>query len=127
MERFILAIDQGTTGTAVHLIDDHGRIRWTADQEFPQIYPRPGWVEHDAEAIWNTVTVGIRTVLEKGRVTGNQVAAIGITNQRETVVVWDRATYSPVMNAIVWQCRRTADFCEGLKKKKLDSTIRKKT
>ncbi len=127
MESFILAIDQGTTGTAVHLVDKQGRIRWSADQEFPQIYPHPGWVEHDPAAIWNTVIVGIAAVLEKGGVNGRQIAAIGITNQRETVLVWDRSTHKPVMNAIVWQCRRTTEFCEKLKKQKLASTIQKKT
>lgn len=127
MENFILTIDQGTTGTAVHLVDRQGQIRATADQEFPQIYPRPGWVEHDANAIWGTVTNGISGVLKKASVSGKQIAAIGITNQRETVLVWDRATHKPVMNAIVWQCRRTTDFCEALKKKKLGPTIAKKT
>jgi glycerol kinase len=127
MENYILAIDQGTTGTAVHLVDQMGAIRWTADQEFPQIYPQPGWVEHDPAAIWDTVTNGIAHVLKKSGVAGAQVAAIGITNQRETVLVWDRATHKPVMNAIVWQCRRTTEFCEKLKKKKIAPVIQKKT
>ncbi len=127
MENFILAIDQGTTGTAIHLVDKGGAIRWTADQEFPQIYPRPGWVEHDPAQIWDTVTNGISKVLDKGHVKGEQIQAIGITNQRETVVVWDRKSHKPVMNAIVWQCRRTTEFCEKLKKKKLGPVIQKKT
>jgi glycerol kinase len=127
VENYILAIDQGTTGTAVHLVDQKGVIRFTADEEFPQIYPKPGWVEHDPSAIWNTVTNGIAQVLKKSGVAGQDVAAIGITNQRETVLVWDRATHKPVMNAIVWQCRRTTEFCEKLKKKKLGPTIQKKT
>src|ERR1700728_2501848 len=87
MENFILAIDQGTTGTAVHLVDRSGAIRWTVDQEFPQIYPRPGWVEHDPEVIWHTVVAGIGGVLQKSGVQGRQISAIGITNQRETVLV----------------------------------------
>jgi glycerol kinase len=127
MENFILTIDQGTTGTAVHVVDGQGQIRFTADQEFPQIYPKPGWVEHDPMAIWGTVVNGISSVLKKGSVSGKQISAIGITNQRETVLVWDRASHKPVMNAIVWQCRRTTDFCEGLRKKKLGKMIRKKT
>lgn len=127
MENYILAIDQGTTGTSVHLVDQQGRIRHTADQEFPQIYPRPGWVEHDPAEIWKTVTSGIAKVLEISGTKGERIAAIGVTNQRETVLIWDRVSHQPVMNAIVWQCRRTTDFCEKLKKKKLENVIRKKT
>lgn len=127
MENYILAIDQGTTGTAVHLVDQSGTIRFSADQEFPQIYPQPGWVEHDPAKIWETVTNGISTVLKKSGVSGERIVAIGITNQRETVLVWDRATHKPVMNAIVWQCRRTTEFCEKLKKQKLGKIIQKKT
>lgn len=122
-----MAIDQGTTGTAVHLVDHGGVIRFSADQEFAQIYPKPGWVEHDPIAIWQTVEVGIATVLRKSGIAPKSIMAIGITNQRETVVVWDRATHKPVMNAIVWQCRRTTDFCQGLKKKGVEKTIRAKT
>src|SRR5437868_6433480 len=99
MENFILAIDQGTTGTAVHLVDGNGQIRFSADQEFPQIYPQPGWVEHDLEAIWQTVVRGIGAVLATSRISGSQIVAIGITNQRETVAVWDRATGKPLMHA----------------------------
>src|SRR5271168_5236041 len=128
MENYILAIDQGTTGTAVHLINQEGQIRWSADREFPQIYPKPGWVEHDSNAIWNTVVAGIASVLELSGASGAQIAAIGITNQRETVLIWDRSTHKPLTNAIVWQCRRTTDFCEKLKKKKgLEKLIRQKT
>lgn len=127
MENYILAIDQGTTGTAVHLIDQKGLICFSADQEFPQIYPRPGWVEHDPANIWETVVNGISSVLKKSGVSGDRIVAIGITNQRETVLVWDRATHKPVMNAIVWQCRRTTEFCEKLKKRKLGKLIQKKT
>lgn len=127
MKDFILAIDQGTTGTAVHLVDREGAIRFSSDQEFPQIYPHPGWVEHDPRAIWNSVTDGIRKVIEKSGASGSQISAIGITNQRETVMVWDRATHQPVMNAIVWQCRRTTEFCEKLKKRGLGPVIAKKT
>lgn len=127
MEKFILALDQGTTGTTVCLVSEQGRLVSSVNQEFPQIYPQPGWVEHDPESIWKTVATGITTVLEKANVKGNQIAAIGITNQRETVVLWDRKSGAPVYNAIVWQCRRSTEFCHQLKKKGYGKTLIKKT
>jgi glycerol kinase len=127
MEKFILALDQGTTGTTVCLLNHQAKILAMVNQEHPQIYPRPGWVEHDPEAIWKTVTSGIQEVLKKSSVRGEQIAGIGITNQRETVVLWDKSSGKPLYNAIVWQCRRTTDFCNKLKKNRQSAVIKKKT
>lgn len=118
MEKFILAIDQGTTGTTVSLLNHQAKMLATVNNEHPQIYPQAGWVEHDPEAIWKTVVDGIQLALSKANVRGEQIAAIGITNQRETVVLWDKNSSKPLHNAIVWQCRRTTDFCNRLKKNK---------
>ncbi len=125
--QYIMAIDQGTTGTTVSLIDASGTPIAQADQDFPQIFPRPGWVEHDPEAIWSTIGRLVPQVLAKGRIKADQIAAIGITNQRETVVLWDSQTHRPVANAIVWQCRRTHDLCLKLKKAGHEKTFKKKT
>src|SRR5690606_15776921 len=95
--------------------------------EFEQIYPKPGWVEHDAAAIWETQLATAREVMEKGGASPDDVAAIGITNQRETAVVWDRASGKPIHNAIVWQCRRTTEICEQLKADGLEDEIRSRT
>jgi glycerol kinase len=127
MSSCILALDQGTTSSRAILFDAAGRIMASAQREFTQIYPQPGWVEHDPEAIWESQLIVARQALADGGVTAADVAAIGITNQRETTVVWDRATGKPVYNAIVWQCRRTADLCETLKREGFDQTIREKT
>jgi glycerol kinase len=110
---YILAIDQGTTGTRAILYDQKGQIVQSVYEEFTQYYPKPGWVEHDPLEIWQTV---IKTVNLLTRNYRGQIAAVGITNQRETTVVWDKVTGKPVYNAIVWQCRRTAPICESLKK-----------
>lgn len=128
MEKFILAIDQGTTGTTVCVLDQRAKMVAWVNHEHPQIYPKPGWVEHDPEIIWQSVTRGIREALARAGARGDQIAGIGITNQRETVVVWDKETGKPIYNAIVWQCRRTTDFCRRLKKSKSTiKTIRSKT
>lgn len=127
MEKFILALDQGTTGTTVCLLNHQARMIAQVNKEHPQIYPKPGWVEHDPEAIWSSVVDGIREALYQAGVRGEQIAAIGITNQRETVVLWDKDTGKPAHNAIVWQCRRTTDFCNRLKKTAAAKVIRKKT
>ncbi len=111
----VLAIDQGTTGTTAILFDPAGRIAARAYRELPQIYPRPGWVEHDPLEMWRTVVECVEEVAGRAAKSGARVAAVGITNQRETAVVWDAATGEPVHNAIVWQCRRTADACERLR------------
>ncbi|MDQ7062980.1 MAG: glycerol kinase GlpK [candidate division KSB1 bacterium] len=126
-ETFVLAIDQGTTSSRAMLFDRDGRIRGVAQQEFPQYYPQPGWVEHDAGEIWDSVRQVVRTALSKAGVTASQIAAIGITNQRETTVVWDRHTGEPIHRAIVWQSRQTADICEAIKQAGLEQTIRAKT
>jgi glycerol kinase len=115
---YILTIDQGTTGTTVSLVDKDGYTMGKVTKEFPQIYPKPGWVEHDPKEIWSSVTRAIEDSLSKTGTSVYDIAAIGLTNQRETVLIWDRKTGEPVHNAIVWQCRRTADFCEKLQKRK---------
>src|SRR5262249_10358440 len=107
----VLAIDQGTTSTRAVVYDRSGRALGSAQQELTQHYPRPGWVEHDADEIWRAVTVLVPQALPAARAEPRDLAAIGVTNQRETVVVWDRAGGAPVGRAIVWQDRRTADFC----------------
>ena len=126
-ETFVLAIDQGTTSSRAMLFDRDGRIRGVAQQEFPQYYPQPGWVEHDAGEIWHSVLQVIRAVLSEAGVPASHIAAIGITNQRETTVVWDRHTGEPIYRAIVWQSRQTADICEAIKQAGLETTIRAKT
>jgi glycerol kinase len=123
----VLALDQGTTSSRAILFDAAGRAVATAQKEFAQIYPRPGWVEHDPMEIWGTQSGVAREVLETTGVRPGQVAAIGITNQRETTLVWDRATGRPVHNAIVWQCRRTAGICDELKAQGLEPYIRENT
>lgn len=124
---YILAFDQGTTSSRAILFDRAGRIHSIAQKEFTQIYPKPGWVEHDPMEIWGTQSGVAREVLEKAAVSPEQVAAIGITNQRETTVVWEKSTGKPVYNAIVWQDRRTADICDELKAAGHADTIRDKT
>lgn len=127
MDQVILALDQGTTSSRAILFDRAGRLVATAQEEFPQIYPQPGWVEHDPEAIWDTQLRTARAVLQKAGVEARQVAAIGITNQRETSVIWDRETGAPLHNAIVWQCRRTAGMCDQLRAQGWADPIRRKT
>ncbi|PIS10513.1 MAG: glycerol kinase, partial [Bdellovibrio sp. CG10_big_fil_rev_8_21_14_0_10_47_8] len=122
-----MAIDQGTTGSTVSILNQAGSPVTKVNQEFPQIFPQPGWVEHNPEDIWKSVLSTIEKALQKAKISAAEIAAIGITNQRETVVVWDKSSGKPVYNAIVWQCRRTQDFCEKLKKEKKQNLIRKKT
>ena len=126
MDKYILAIDQGTTSSRAIVFDHAGRIISTDRQEFSQIFPKPGWVEHDPIEIWQTqkhVAIG---AIKNANITADQIEAIGITNQRETTVLWERATGKPVSNAIVWQCRRTTDICHQMKKK-YSRVIRNKT
>ena len=126
-EEYVLSIDQGTTGSTVLIFDRQAKIKGRAYSEFTQFYPKPGWVEHDATEIWN-VTLGIISeVLEKSGIKASSLNAIGITNQRETTVMWDRSTGKPVAHAIVWQDRRTAPFCDELKAAGMEGTIRSKT
>lgn len=126
-ERFILALDQGTTSSKAVLFDRRGEIAGMAAREFRQIYPRPGWVEHDPLEIWGSQVEAARKAIEGAGISPKGIAAIGITNQRETTVVWERGTGRPVHNAIVWQCRRTSPVCSRLKATKLADQVRKKT
>ena len=127
MENFILAIDQGTTSTRAILFNKKGEIVHVAQQEFTQIFPQPGWVEHNANEIWGSVLAVMATVLAEVNVKPEQIAGIGITNQRETAVVWDKETGNPIYNAIVWQSRQTAQICEELKAQGYDQLFREKT
>jgi len=127
IKKYVLALDQGTTSSRAILFDRSGKAIGVAQKEFQQIYPYPGWVEHDPMEIWGTQSGVAREVLETLAVSPEEVAAIGITNQRETTIVWDRATGRPVHNAIVWQCRRTAGICDELKAAGLEPTIRERT
>src|SRR2546422_739876 len=113
--RYVLALDQGTTGSTALVVDPDGRVRARGYAELPQYFPRPGWVEHDPEEIWATVERAARVALAEARIVGAEVAAIGIANQRETTIVWDRASGAPIHRAIVWQCRRTAPTCDRLR------------
>ena len=124
---YILAIDQGTTGTTALLVDSSGRVLWQSYREITQIYPQPGWVEHSPSDIFDSVIETVDDLLEATEISPRQIVAIGIANQRETTVVWERATGKPVSNAIVWQCRRTAPLCDDLKARGLEATVAEKT
>ncbi|MGH7356693.1 MAG: glycerol kinase GlpK [Candidatus Rokuibacteriota bacterium] len=125
--RFILALDQGTTGSTALVVDADGEVRARGYAELPQYYPEPGWVEHDPEEIWATVGKAATAALASARIAGGDVAAIGITNQRETTIVWDRRAGAPIHRAIVWQCRRTAPVCDRLRAQGLEATVRART
>lgn len=127
MAQYILALDQGTTSSRSILFDKSGSIIAVAQREFTQIFPKPGWVEHNPEEIWESQLATAKEVLAKANVSPKDIAAIGITNQRETTIVWDRNTGEAIYNAIVWQDRRTASFCDELKEKGLQKTIQQKT
>ena len=127
MAQYIMALDAGTTSNRCILFDQEGRVRAAAQKEFPQIFPKPGWVEHDAREIWATQLGVAVEAMGKIGATAADITAIGITNQRETTVVWDRATGEPVYNAIVWQCRRTSAYCDELKARGYAEAIRRKT
>lgn len=127
MEQYILSLDQGTTSSRAILFNKKGEIVHIAQKEFTQHFPKPGWVEHNANEIWGSILAVIAGVLSEASVKPEQVAAIGITNQRETTVVWDKHTGLPVYNAIVWQSRQTADICEQLKQQGYDELFRAKT
>lgn len=126
-KKYILALDQGTTSSRSIIFDDAGNIVAMAQKEFTQIFPKPGWVEHDPEEIWNSQLYTAKEALRNAGITASQIASIGITNQRETTVVWDKRTGTPVHNAIVWQDRRTAEICESLKKKGHEKYVRENT
>jgi glycerol kinase len=127
MQQYILALDQGTTSSRAILFDASGQNVAVAQREFAQHFPQPGWVEHDALEIWNTQLATAREVLVRAGISCLQIAAIGITNQRETTVVWNRNTGQPIYHAIVWQDRRTAGFCDALKARALDKFIQQRT
>ncbi len=122
-----MALDQGTTSSRAIIFNHEGEIVKVAQNEFTQYYPKPGWVEHDPMEIWGTQSGVIREVLETAGIRPNEIAAIGITNQRETTVVWDKNTGKPIYNAIVWQCRRTANICDDLKARGLEDYVRENT
>src|SRR5689334_1736810 len=124
---FVLALDQGTTGSTALVVDAEGTVRGRGYAEVPQHYPRPGWVEHDPADLWTTIERAATQALAAAGLRGDDVAAIGVTNQRETVIVWDRATSAPIARAIVWQCRRTAGVCDRLRAAGHEPTVRQRT
>ncbi len=124
---YILAIDQGTTGSRALVFDGKGKVKGQAYTEFRQYYPKPGWVEHDAEEIWDSCVKVINAALKKAGITSDRIISIGITNQRETTVLWDRETSKPAAKAVVWQCRRSAGICNGLKEEGYEPVFRRKT
>ena len=124
---YILSIDQGTTGTTAVLVDGSGRMLWSASREIAQIFPRPGWVEHDPIELFESCMAVVDELLEETEISPRQIEAIGITNQRETTVVWERDSGRPVANAVVWQCRRTAALCDALKAQGLEADFRDRT
>ncbi|MBI9089945.1 MAG: glycerol kinase GlpK [Desulfobacterium sp.] len=126
-KKYIISIDQGTTSSRAIIFDKTGDIKLITQKEFTQIFPKPGWVEHDALEIWSSVSSVIAEALANKNIKGDEIAAIGITNQRETTVVWDKNTGDPIYNAIVWQSRQTAGICDELKEKGFDQTVRDKT
>lgn len=125
--RHVIAIDQGTTGSTVLVLDESLNIVGRGYTEFPQLYPQPGWVEHDPEEIWKSVCVALEAAIAQAAIDKEGIAAIGITNQRETCLLWDRKTLRPERNAIVWQDRRTADVCEAMRERGLEDEVRKQT
>jgi glycerol kinase len=127
MSQYIMALDQGTTNSRTLIFNKAGEIVSSSQQEFKQIYPQPGWVEHDPEEIWTSQFQTIRQALDRANLRASEISAIGMANQRETMVVWHRRTGKPIYNAIVWQCRRTADFCKELQEEGFDVRLREKT
>lgn len=127
MTDVILAIDQGTTGSTIALMDTAGHLVASVNHEFPQIFPEPGWVEHNTESIWQSILKGIAAIFADGAYKPGNVVAIGITNQRETAVLWDAQTGEALHNAIVWQCRRTTGVCEDLKAAGHEALIRERS
>ncbi|MFN8284161.1 MAG: glycerol kinase GlpK [Chitinophagales bacterium] len=126
-KKYILTFDQGTTSSRAILFDKEGNIVAVAQKEFTQIFPKPGWVEHNPEEIWQSQIEVAREVVAKANIQPTEIAAIGITNQRETAIIWDRETGKPIYNAIVWQDRRTADFCDELKRRNLSDYVKENT
>ncbi len=127
MAKYVMALDSGTTSNRCILFNEKGEMCSVAQKEFTQFFPKPGWVEHDASEIWSTQLGVAVEAMSKIGATAEDIAAIGITNQRETTIVWDKETGEPVYHAIVWQCRRTSEYCDSLKDKGLVDTFRAKT
>src|SRR5690242_5303611 len=127
MAKYILALDQGTSNSRAMLFSQDGVPAGQASFEFPQIYPQPGWVSHDPEAIWASQVAAAKKLLADTGIGPSDIAAIGITNQRETTLVWDRATGRAINDAVVWQCRRTAPICEELRARGLEPEVRART
>ena len=127
MEKYIMALDQGTTSSRAILFNKKGEIVYMAQREFPQYFPKPGTVEQNANEIWSSILAVIASCLSESGIKPVQIAGIGITNQRETTVVWDRKTGDPVYNVLVWQSRQSAEICDDLKKRDLEQTFRDKT
>ena len=127
MSKYVMALDAGTTSNRCILFNEKGEMCSIAQKEFTQFFPKPGWVGHDAEEIWSTQLEVAREAMANIGVVPNDIAAIGITNQRETTIVWDKETGKPVSQAIVWQCRRTAEYADFLKEKGLTEKFRQKT
>ena len=125
--RFVLALDQGTTGSTALVVDPDGAVRARGYAELPQHFPQPGWVEHDPAQIWATTVQALGQAMAASGITAAEIAAVGITNQRETVILWERASGRPIGNAIVWQCRRTAALCDRLRAEGAEPEIRRKT
>ena len=127
MEKYVIALDQGTTSSRAIIFNKQKEIVKVSQKEFTQIYPKAGWVEHDPEEIWSTQKEVMLDVLKQANISIEQIAAIGITNQRETTIVWDKNTGKPIYNAIVWQCRRTSEFCQDLINKGYSNLVYDKT
>ena len=127
MSRYVLALDQGTTSSRAIVFDKSGSVKAVAQQEFPQLFPGPGHVEHDPEAIWSSQLQTARDAIARAGIVAADLAAIGVTNQRETTLVWERSSGRPVANAIVWQSRVTAPICDALKAAGHETLFRRKT
>ena len=126
MEKYVLALDQGTSSSRAIVFDKNGNTKAVSQKEFTQIFPKPGWVEHNPMEIWSSQAAVIAEAITSIDINGLNIAAIGITNQRETTIVWDAETGEPVYNAIVWQDRRTSEYCDSLKKDGRTDLIRRK-
>jgi len=127
VKKFLVAIDQGTTSSRAILFDTSGNIKFIHQLEFKQYFPKNGWVEHDPNEIWETTLLSLKKVIQKAKQLKGKILTIGITNQRETTVLWNKKNGKPVYNAIVWQDRRTQNYCKFLKKNNFESKIRRKT
>ncbi|MEE8337360.1 MAG: FGGY family carbohydrate kinase, partial [Dehalococcoidia bacterium] len=127
MSRYVLALDQGTTSSRALLFDEQGRVVAGDQQQFTQHFPQPGWVEHDPQQIWESQLAAARGVMAQAGASASEIAAIGIANQRETALVWDRATGEPIYRAIVWQSRQTAAICDALRARGIEDDVRART